>query len=196
MSDNAYSPLAQSPGLVKTIAVLTLINGIVNIFWGIILTGTVVVPTFGIALLCLPLILFTLLPTFLGVFEAIYSTKLLSDPPQPVRPSTTIAILEIICLLFGNVFSMVVGILALVFYNDPQVKDYFTRLNGIPYPVAPEVPVSPAPPTAPEPAPAEVIPEAPSAPKPKKPGTRKVATKESGTTPDAEAGSGSKGTEA
>ena len=146
MSENAYSPYNDSPGLVKTIAVLTLINGIVNIFWGLIATA-VVVPT--IILACLAV--FTILPTILGVFEIIYALKLLNNPPQPVQPSTTIAVLEILCVLTGNVFSMIVGILSLVFYNDPQVKEYFANLNGIPYPVAPEAPVPPAPPITPEP---------------------------------------------
>ena len=202
MSQNTYSPYNESPGLVKTIAVLTLINGIVNIFWGLILTGTIVMPTFGLALLCLPLVLFTLLPTFLGIFETLYSIKLLSDPPQPVQPSTTIAMLEILCVLTGNVFSMIVGILSLVFYNDPQVKEYFANLNGIPYPVASKAPVPPAPPAAPKPVsspkgapvteaetPAEVIPEAPAAPKPKKPRTRKVAAEETDSDSKAEAAS-------
>jgi len=177
MSTNTYSPYGDSPGLVKTIAVMTLINGIVNIFWGLIATVSV---TASIILICLaPL---AILPTILGIFEIIYAAKLLADPPQPVQPSTTIAILEILCVLTGNVFSMIVGILALVFYNDPQVKDFFGRLNGMPIPVAP---VPPAPPVAPEPvsspkgapvieaeSPAETEPEVPE---PKKPRKRKVA---------------------
>ena len=141
MSQNTYSPYGDSPGLVKTIGVITLISGIVNIFWGLIATA-IVVPT--IILACLAV--FTILPTILGVFEIIYALKLLGNPPQPVQPSTTIAILEILAVLTGNVFSMIVGILSLVFYNDPQVKGYFAPLNGIPYPVAPEAPVPPAPP--------------------------------------------------
>ncbi len=182
MTQNTYSPYGDSPSLVKTIAVLTLINGIVNIFWGLIATA-VVVPT--IILTCLAV--FTILPTILGVFEIIYALKLLNNPPQPVQPSTTIAILEILCVLTGNVFSMIVGILSLVFYNDPQVKDYFARLNGIPYPVAPAVPVPPAPPAASEPAspsqevpaaPIEPAPEVPPAPEPKKPRIRKVASED------------------
>ena len=196
MNEKSYTRYNDSPGLVKTIAVLTLINGIINIFWGLILTGTIVIPTFGLALLCLPLVLFTLLPTFLGVFETLYSLKLLADPPQPVQPSTTIAILEILCVLTGNVFSMIVGILSLVFYNDPQVKEYFANLNGIPYPIAPEAPVPPATPTPPTPAPdieeeipTEATPEAPVAPKPKKPRTRKVATEKTDTVSETEAAS-------
>jgi len=180
MNETTYSPYGDSPGLVKTIAVITLISGIVNIFWGLIATA-IVVPT--IILACLAV--FTILPTILGVFEIIYALKLLNNPPQPVQPSTTIAILEILTVFVGNVFSMVVGILSLVFYNDPQVKEYFAKLNGIPYPVTPEAPVPPATPAPPEPASSpketpEAETESPaeeSAPKPKKPRKRKVAAK-------------------
>ena len=196
MSQNTYSPYGDSPGLVKTIGVITLISGIVNIFWGLIATA-IVVPT--IILACLAV--FTILPTILGVFEIIYALKLLGNPPQPVQPSTTIAILEILAVLTGNVFSMIVGILSLVFYNDPQVKGYFAHLNGIPYPVAPEAPVPPAPPAPPEPAslsieepeaesesPAvESAPEVPEAPKPKKPPKRKVAAEKKDTESETEA---------
>jgi len=135
MSENAYSPYDENPGLVKTIGVMTLINGIVNIFWGLGITTGVVLGTLFIGLICAPI---TILPTVLGIFEVIYGLKLLSNPPQPVKPSTTIAILEIVCVLAGNVFSMIVGILALVFYNDEQVKNYFNRLNQVPHPVAPD----------------------------------------------------------
>lgn len=177
MSGTAYYPSNESPGLVKTIAILTLINGIVNIFWGLIAAITV---TASIVLICLaPL---AILPTILGIFEIVYAAKLLNNPPRPVQPSTTIAILEILCILTGNVFSMIVGILSLVFYNDPQVKEYFANLNATPYPVTPEAPVPPASPAAPEPAPvgeppspSEPAPEPPAAPNPKTPGTRKVA---------------------
>ncbi|MGB7876362.1 MAG: hypothetical protein WBL25_18425 [Anaerolineales bacterium] len=196
MSETTYSPYGDSPGLVKTIAVTTLISGIVNVFWGLIATA-VVVPT--IILACLAV--FTILPTILGVFEIIYALKLLGNPPQPVQPSTTIAILEILTVFTGNVFSMIVGILSLVFYNDPQVKEYFANLNGIPYPVAPEAPVSPAPPATPGPASpsnetpeaetespvGEAAPEVPEAPKPKKPRPRKVAGEKTETDSEEEA---------
>jgi len=165
-----------------------------------LIATAVVVPT--IILACLAV--FPILPTILGVFEIIYALKLLGNPPQPVQPSTTIAILEILTVFVGNVFSMIVGILALVFYNDSQVKEYFARLNGIPYPVAPEVPAPPAPPAAPEPAsPAEATPQAenespaeeaapevPEAPKPEKPRKRKVAAEK--TDEESESKSGSK----
>ena len=188
MSEKAYSPYSDSPGLVKTIAVLTLVNGITNIFWGLIATA-IVVPT--IILACLAV--FTILPTILGVFEIIYALKLLSNPPQPVQPSNTIAILEVLCFLTGNVFSMIVGILSLVFYNDPQVRDYFARLNGIP------TPAIPAHPSTPELAPvfeADIPAEKPApetepkpAPKPKKPSAPKIAAENSNGNSEVEAGS-------
>ena len=54
----------------------------------------------------------------------------MSITPQQIQPSTNIAILEIVCVLVGNLFAVAVGILALIFYNDLVVKDYFARLNG------------------------------------------------------------------
>ena len=144
--------MEQKPTLVNVIAWSTLASGIINVLWGIGLSATVVLSTIGFGLICTPL---TILPTVLGIFEILYAAKLLSNPPQPVRPSQTIAILEIDCLLAGNLFSMVVGILSLVFYNDQIVKDYFARLNGTlpaaPAVVTPVTPVPPVPPVVPDP---------------------------------------------
>jgi hypothetical protein len=130
----------QKPTLINVIAWTTLTSGIVNLVWGLAASGAALATLVGI--ICTPL---TILPTVLGVFEIIYAAKLLSNPPQSVQPSTTIAILEIVCVLAGNVFAMVVGILSLVFYNDQIVKDYFARLNGMDGALSP-VPVPPAPP--------------------------------------------------
>ncbi len=142
----------QKPTLINVIAWTTLASGIVNLFWGLGLALTGLVSIIGIV--CIPILI---LPTILGVFEIIYAAKLLSNPPQPMQPSTNLAIAEIVAIIAGNVFSVVVGILALVFYNDQIVKDYFARLNGtlppetfLP-PVVPATPVSPVPPVPPAP---------------------------------------------
>ncbi len=122
-----YAPQVEAkPGMVTTIGILTLLNGILNILWAAGATLSVVFGTMGAGLLCVPV---TILPLVLGIFEIIYGTRLLSTPPQPMKPSQAIAILEICCILVGNVISLVVGILALVFYGQPQVRDYFYRLN-------------------------------------------------------------------
>jgi hypothetical protein len=122
----------QKPTLVNVIAWTTLASGIVNLVWGLAASGTALATIVGV--ICTPL---TILPTILGVFEIIYAAKLLSNPPQAIQPSTNVAIFEIACVLTGNVFAMVVGILSLVFYNDQIVRDYFTQLNGLPVPAAP-----------------------------------------------------------
>jgi hypothetical protein len=129
----------QKPTLIHVIAWTTLASGIVNLFWGFILSGTALATVIGI--FCVPL---TILPTILGVFELIYAARLFSNPPQAIKPATNIAVLEIACLLAGNLFSMAVGILSLVFYNDTVVKDYFARLNGMlePSPATPPAPAS------------------------------------------------------
>jgi hypothetical protein len=108
----------QKPTLVHVIAWTTLASGIVNLFWGFAASGTALATVVGI--FCIPL---TILPTILGVFELIYAAKLFSNPPQAIKPSTNIAILEIANVLSLNVFSMAVGILSLVFYNDPSSKN-------------------------------------------------------------------------
>lgn len=145
---NTQFTYLQKPTLVNVIAWMTLASGIVNLFWGLGLAITVLMTIVGIV--CVP---FAILPTVLGIFEIIYATKLLSNPPQPVQPSSTIAILEIVCILAGNIFAVVVGILALVFYNDLSVREYFARLNGTLPPDASLVPVTPVPPVVPPVAP-------------------------------------------
>jgi hypothetical protein len=152
----------QKPTLVHVIAWTTLASGVVNLFWGLAASGTALATIVGV--ICTPL---TILPTILGVFELIYAAKLFSNPPQAVKPSTNIAIFEIASVLTGNIFSMAVGLLALVFYNDATVKDYFAQLNGI-LPAKTDTPPAPVSLSDPEPfdsaqdkpAPAEeVVPE-------------------------------------
>lgn len=149
------------PTLLNVIAWMTLASGIVNLFWGLMATLTVLATVVGVV--CTP---FTILPTVLGIFEIIYAAKLLSNQPQNIQPSTTIAILEILCILAFNIFSVVVGILALVFYNDVAVRDYFARLNGTLVPAVPVPPIPPVPPVPPvEPEPIEdILPDTPAAP--------------------------------
>jgi hypothetical protein len=136
---NTYYP-EQKPGLVTAVAVMTLASGIINLFWGFVASATALGTIVGV--ICLPI---TILPTILGIFEIIYAAKLLSAQPQPVQPSTSIAVLQILTFMMGNIFSMVVGILALIFYNDMTVKDYFIRINGgtptstAPGPVSPQI---------------------------------------------------------
>lgn len=110
------------PGKVQTIAVLTLISGITNIIWPILLYTITSFATIFVGCLFLP---FFVPPIILGIFEIIYAAKILPNPARPVKPSQTIAILEIISLLTGNLVSAATGIVALLLYNDPEVKAFF-----------------------------------------------------------------------
>ena len=171
--------IQQKPTLVHVIAWTTLVSGIVNLFWGFAASGTVLATIIGV--ICTPI---TILPTILGIFELIYAAKLFSNPPQAVQPSTNIAVFEIATVLTGNVFSMTVGILSLVFYNDTVVKDYFARLNGTlsgaEVPPTPVTPPTPASLPDPEPVPAIEEPATPpteEAPAKPKRAPRKMAKK-------------------
>ena len=155
----------QKPTLVNVIAWTTLASGIVNLGWGLAFSALALVTIVGIC--CIPL---TILPSILGIFEIMYAAKLLSSNPEPVRPATNIAVLEIVTILAGNFFSMIVGILSLIFYNDPAVKEYFARLNGElpggPAPIVPQVPPVVPTPSTPivEPIPSPIVGEEPAAP--------------------------------
>jgi hypothetical protein len=113
---------APKPGKVQTVAVLTLISGLTNILWPIILYTITSLATVFVGCLFLP---FFLPPMVLGIFEIIYAARILPDPIKPAKPSQTIAILEIISLLTGNLVSAAAGIVALVLYSDPEVKTFF-----------------------------------------------------------------------
>ena len=123
MESNQNKTTAYRPDKVYAIAILSLLNGIVNIIWGIVITIGALATIVGIC--CVPI---TILPIVLGILEIIYASKLLSTPPRPCQPNQTIAILDIICILYGNFISLVVGILLLVFYSDLDVKEWFNTL--------------------------------------------------------------------
>ena len=115
-----YNNTNYRPDKITLIAVLSLINGIINIFWGIGVTIGAAATVIGLC--CVPI---TILPIVLGGFEIAYAAKLLSNPPRACKPHTTIAFFDIVCILMGNFISLVVGILLLVFYNDLEVIDWF-----------------------------------------------------------------------
>ncbi len=116
----------QKPDRLTAIAVMTLISGMINLFWsiGVFLVVTAFgAGTFLIGCVCLPLGFF---PLVLGIFELVYAVKLLRNPISPeLKPAYHIAVMEIIDMLFGNVFALIVGVAALIMYNDLAVRRYF-----------------------------------------------------------------------
>jgi hypothetical protein len=69
------------------------------------------------------------LPMALGVFELIYGIRLVGSGQEPVTHQTiqTIAILEIVTILLGNLPSCVIGIVNLILLNDPEAMAYFGK---------------------------------------------------------------------
>lgn len=116
----------EKPGSIQTVAILTLISGIVNVLWGLGITAAVVLGTLLFGIICAPL---TLLPAILGIFEIIYASQLLANPPNTRQPSQVLAIFQIVGILSANVVSFITGILALVVYSNPETKEYFAALN-------------------------------------------------------------------
>jgi hypothetical protein len=124
------APVSQGkPGKVQAIAIMTLIDGILNalmaISWAvIILTGAIA--SLGVALLCCPIAIY---PAVVAVFEIIYATKIMPEPPKTNEFPKYLAILQIINIVCGGILSIVTGILALVFANDPEVMGYFASVE-------------------------------------------------------------------
>ncbi len=139
----------QKPTLFIVIAALTLASGIANLFWGFVASAAALGTILGVV--CIPI---TVLPTILGVFEIIYAAKLLSAQPQlqprPAQPSRLIAAFQISTFIYGNIFSAVVGILNLIFFNDQTVKEYFAKINGVQI-------ITPAPVPTPMPEPEPIV---------------------------------------
>ena len=120
-------PTHNKPGRVQAIAIMMLVNGILNILYGFGVTAAIVLGTLGIGLLCAPI---TILPSVLGIFEIITANKLLSNPARNPANIQLIAILEIVAIVTGDVVSLVVGILNLVFLNELDVKNYLAGLTA------------------------------------------------------------------
>lgn len=77
-------------------------------------------------LLCLPLAGYTLA---LGILEIVYAAKLLGTPRIGLKPAKYLSVMEVVNIVFANPLSLVVGILSLVFYSDPDVKAFFQQLE-------------------------------------------------------------------
>lgn len=129
----AYTPPPQQPfpyskpGKVQAIGIITLINGILNILTSLGVALVLVLTLAGIC--CVPIFL---LPIALGIYEIVYASKIISNPPKKVAPSMPIAIMEICCILFGNIISLAVGVINLVLFNDPEVKAWFNSTQNLP----------------------------------------------------------------
>jgi hypothetical protein len=139
MSENPArfsAPQGGKPGKVQALAIMTLIDGILNIVlvglgWGLGILS-VVLGTAGVAfpvLICCPVPIYAIV---LGILEIIAATKLLPEPATTREFPKYLAIMQIINVISGGILSIVTGILALVFASDPEVVAYFQSVEIAP----------------------------------------------------------------
>jgi len=108
------------PGLLQSIIIMTLIDGILNILWAFTLMSGLVVSIIGI--ICLPLALY---PLILGIVEIVYGIGGLQGNKWDKEPPRFLAWMQIGNIVVGDPISVIVGVLALVFYGDERVREYY-----------------------------------------------------------------------
>lgn len=113
-----YPPTSESPFIAKPrkvhiLAVMTLIAGIFNIFWGLFWLQTVI---------CAPLMIYE---WAIATMAFIYASQILPKHPFITKPHRRLAWLQVAGLLSLNVISVATGITALLLYRDPEVKAYY-----------------------------------------------------------------------
>jgi hypothetical protein len=119
----------QKPGKVQAIAIMALVDGILNVLWGLFLLLIFGIPL-ALTLVGLCVVPFLAYPLVVGVMGIIYGSKMLQERPAGAQPNKVLAIMQIVNILLGNVVSLVVGIISLVFYNEDEVQAYYRSLNG------------------------------------------------------------------
>lgn len=112
------------PGNVQLIGIFMIVSGILNIMVGAAIAIGVVLGTFFLGLICLPLLV---IPIGVGIWEIVVGANVVNG--RPVRNLQVVAGFEIASILWGNVLSMAAGILVLVFYNDPETRAYFESMK-------------------------------------------------------------------
>ena len=112
------------PDKVQAIGIMNVVDGVLNLIWSPILAFTfgVGVATPGIGCLVLPSPPFPWSRASSACLAASACCRTTTRRParRPAWPS------QIANVLSGNVISLGIGIAALVLYNDPEVRDYFS----------------------------------------------------------------------
>jgi hypothetical protein len=112
----ATSPLVPKPGKVLAIAILTLVGGCLAALWALL----DLFMAFG---LCFT-VLFVPYEIVLAVLAIMKGINLLGPNARAESPPRTTAIMQIINIITCDVANLVMGIVVLVFCNDPEVKEY------------------------------------------------------------------------
>ena len=109
------------PGKLKAIVIMNLIDGVLNLLWGLALATGLVGSIVGI--LCLPLAFY---PLILGTLQLIYAFPALDGGGElSRRPLKWLAGMQIGNLIVLDVISPIIGVISLVLYDDGEVREYY-----------------------------------------------------------------------
>lgn len=121
------SEVEKPPGKVQAIGIIHLIAGIQNaalaVAW-VFGSLSVLISTFGLGFFacCFPFLF-----GGLAILEIYSATKHLSSDHTGLRPPMMVGIFELVGIFGCSVFSVVSGVLTLVFLQDPEVTAYYQR---------------------------------------------------------------------
>jgi len=126
-------PAARSgpPGKLQAIAIMTLVGGIIGVLVGLLYGcyfGLLTIATFGFGVVFM---LFPIYALIFGIMAITKGSQMLGSNPLPAfRSAKSIAIMQIINIICCDLFNLIMGIINLVFLNDPEVRDYL-RSQGV-----------------------------------------------------------------
>ncbi len=113
-----YQTADTKPGEILAIGIMAIVDAVISglsaLVWFLTICG-------------IPLAIYSII---VAVMAGMYAYKLLSNPPQPLQPNKTLAIMQIVNIITGNIFSLAFGIVSLVLYNQPKVQAYFAYRNS------------------------------------------------------------------
>ena len=115
-------PVARTgpPGKIQAISVMTLVGGILAIL-----------TCLGIGLATVGFWIPWIYSLVLGIMATIKGSQMLGSNPAPAFASArTIAIMQIVNIINCDVINLTLGIITLVFLNDPEVKEHL-RSQGV-----------------------------------------------------------------
>ena len=129
----AVAPAGQpiKPGKLQAVAIMTLVGGIIGVFVGLgygCYFSLLTLATFGFGAVLMILPLYALI---FGIMAITKGSQMLGPNSLPAfKSAKSVAIMQIINIICCDVLNLIMGIINLVFLNDPEVRDYL-RSEGV-----------------------------------------------------------------
>jgi hypothetical protein len=111
----------EKPGKVHAVAVMTLVGGILAIVHSLVLLLALGASSLGVCCLW-PGPYYGLV---MGIMATVKGSQLLAEDAYRMAPPVGTAVMQVINIINLDVPNCVMGIVSLVFLNDPEVRDYF-----------------------------------------------------------------------